>query len=142
MTQYKISLSSDKQQVKPGEPVSLSILTTPSPDSGIVVRLFEEDTKLTENENGNLTLDTAFNEAGEKILTFWMEAFRLEDSSLVRDTASIAIDVIKDQAEVETPAEVTRIDLRRKAQRAKWFAEFANTQAAKSLSYGALENLR
>lgn len=133
---FKVAVSGGEQSLRPGDELSLAIAVSPSPDSGTVVRFYSGNVMLEENDEGFLTLDTAFSESGTKELLIWIEAFRMADSSFVRDTAVFSQVVsggIQPPNGNGTPP-VTRIDLRRKANRANWFANFVGDQEARELS--------
>lgn len=138
---FEAGISASAMQITEGDTVSVSITVTPLPDSGLLVRLSEGDRQLTENTTGSFTIDTPLQTPGKVELSFWIEVFRVADSATVRDTASVAIEVLEkkavvnDQPEV-TSHEVTRFDLRRKASRAKWLAEYRNKSAV-VMAFGA-----
>ena len=129
---FKVSLDDGVDSIPVGVPLALSLLVTPQPDSGITLRYFEGDRQLAENESGTLALDTSFSEAGDKTLTFWIEAFRDADGSAVRDTVSFTVNVQEEKPDPEDP----EIDLRSLSPGARWFVEFRGEEAPRSLEFG------
>lgn len=137
---FEAGISAEVTQITQGDPISLAIATTPLPDSGLLVRLFSGDRQLAENTSGVFSVDTILQEAGQVTLSFWIEVFRTADGASIRDTALVAIEVLEkenigEENPVSPPAEVTRFDLRRKASRANWSAEYRSRDAV-ALPFG------
>lgn len=138
---FEAGISAGTMLVTAGDSVSVSITTTPFPDTGLLVRLFAGGRLLSENTDGSFSVDTLLQTPGQAELSFWIEVFRAADNATVRDTASLTIEVKeKEEKKEDEPAvpsnkEITRFDLRRKASRAKWFAEYRNKDAV-AMTFG------